>query len=127
MMKSTAIVFLILSVALCMSVRGQSAKRSAPKEVSPVLFEGVRYKAPHWILVKKKRVAGGYVEAFDAKTNKKLWAVKVYGTEYTSGLERDVQEVFITSMVIEDGKLVVGNELDETYEVDVKTHRVTKR
>jgi hypothetical protein len=120
------ICFLILTIGLCVPVRGQSAKRSAPKDVPPVVFEGVRYEAAHWVVVKRKRIAGGYVEAFDVKTNKKLWSVKVYSTEYASGLERDVQEVFITSMAIENGKLVVVNERDETYDVDLKTHRVTK-
>ncbi len=127
MMNTASIAFLILTVSLCMSANGQTAKRSAPKEVKPVIYEGVRYSAPHWVIANGKRIAGGYIEAFNAKTNKKLWRLKVYEIKYGPQLEKDVQDVFITSMTIEKNHLVVENERNEEYEVDVKSRRVTKR
>ncbi len=127
MMNTATIAFLILTASLCMSATGQKAKRSTPKEVTPVVYEGVRYTAPHWVIANGKRIAGGYIEAFNAQTNKKLWRLKIYETKYAPQLEKDVQDVFITSMAIEKNKLVVVNERDVGYEVDLKTRRVTKR
>ena len=127
MMNIVTITLLILNASLCMTATGQKAKRSAPKEVTPVVHERVRYTAPHWVISNGKRIAGGYVEAFNAATNKKLWRIKIYETKYTSQLEKDVQDVFITSMAIEKNKLIVANERDVRYELDLKTHKVTKR
>ena len=127
MMKTVTISFLILTISLCMSADGQNAKRSAPKEVKPVVHEGVRYTAPHWVWAKGRRIAGGYIEAFNAETNKRLWRIKVYETKSSTQLEKDVQEVFIRSTDIENDKLVVVNERGERYEVDLKTRKVTKR
>ena len=127
MMNTATISFLILTASLCMSATGQKAKRSPPKEVTPVVYEGVRYTAPHWVIAKGKRIAGGYVEAFNAKTKKRLWRIKVYETISDSQLEQDVQDVFITSMAIEKSNLVVVNERGVRYEVDLTTRTVTRR
>ena len=64
MMKTITITLLILNASLCMSATAQKTKRSAPKEVTPVVHEGVGYTAPHWVVENGKRIAGGYVEAF---------------------------------------------------------------
>jgi hypothetical protein len=127
MINIATITFLILSLSPGMSSNRQNAKRAAPKEVAPVVYEGIRYSAPHWVRANGKRIAGGYIEAFNAKTNKKLWRIKVYEIRNSPELEKDVQNVFITSMVIEKNQLVVVNERDERYEIDLKTRKVSKR
>ena len=127
MMNTASTAFLILTISISVSPSWQKAKRSAPKEVKPVVYKGIRYAAPHWIIAKGEKIAGGYIEAFDAKTNKKLWRIKVYETKYDPQLEKDIQGVFITSLAIKKNMLVVVNELDERYEVDIKSRKITKR
>ncbi|HKQ73767.1 MAG TPA: hypothetical protein VJ810_08585 [Blastocatellia bacterium] len=126
-MKISTISFLILTVGLCLSADGQKAKRSAPKEVTPIAHEGVRYTAHHWVWANGRRIAGGYIEAFNAKTSKRLWRIKVYEAKSSPQLEKDVQDVFITSIAIENDKLIVVNERNERYEMDLKTRKVAKR
>ncbi|MFA5794784.1 MAG: WG repeat-containing protein [Candidatus Brocadiia bacterium] len=83
------------------------AKRVGPKDVAPIIHNGVKYTAPHGKM--------GYVEAWDVSSGKKLWETKVYDVEMKPMLEKDVQMVYITSLSIEDGRLVVINENNAKY------------
>ena len=126
-MSTTGMVFLMLATSFAISPNEQRAKRSAPAEVKPVVYQGIRYTAPHWVNANGQRIAGGYVEAFDVKTNKKRWRLRVYEIRYDPQLEKDVQDVFITSLAIEKEMLVVVNQRGERYDVDLKSRKVTKR
>ena len=108
------------------------AKRLAPAMVEPVVAEGVKYLAPH--------VAPGYmeaygfptcptgcVEAWDEKTGKLLWRVQVYEVQYDNKRERDVQDVFVRFLKIQDGSLLVENESGARFTVDLKSHVVKRR
>ena len=55
------------------------------------------------------------------KKKKCYWEKEVYTVEYNPDLESDVQDVFITSLNIEDGKLVVVNEKGDVYKVDLSS------
>ena len=68
----------------------------------------------------------GYVEAMDLKTRKKLWELQIYTVEYDRGLEPDVQDVFITSLAIKGSQLIVTDEHNEIYEVDLQTKKISK-
>ncbi len=103
------------------------AKRAAAAEVPPVVDHGVKYVFPHFSTEGGEAQAGGVVEARDEKSGALLWRVRVYSTRVDPKLERDVQDVFLTSARLEGGKLVVTNEKGETYEVDLATHAVRKR
>ena len=83
------------------------AKRLPPVEVNPVEKDGIQYRAPNWETEGRKQ-NGGYVEAWDLKRNKRLWRLLVYKTRVNPEKERDVQDVFITSLTFR------GNELDVT-------------
>jgi hypothetical protein len=127
-MRNTAITtLLILAISICASPNEYKFKRSPPKKVRPVVHKGIKYTAPHFVLSNGEAIAGGYIEAFDAKTNKELWRIKVYETKYNPQLERDVQDVFISSLAIKKNMLVVVNERHERYEIDLSSHMVTKR
>lgn len=102
------------------------AKRLPPAEVNPVEKGGVQYRAPHWGITEGKSQNGRVIEAWDIKQNKRLWSLRVYKTEVNPAKERDVQEVFITSLAIQGNELHVRNELGDEYLVDVRTRR-TKR
>src|SRR5262245_38412660 len=80
------------------------AKRKAPKPVPPVVWEGVEYRAP--LNVEHM----GCVQAIELSSGRKLWETEVYHVWIVPTLEEDVQWVFISSMKVQGGKLLVRNE-----------------
>ena len=121
-----AAVILVLGILFCFCVQ-IAAKRPAPSEVKPIIHEGIKYVVIHFSgLVPEVKQNGGYIEARDAKTDKKLWGLMVYKIEYNLKLESDVQDVFITSLRVDKkaNRLIIENELDYTYHVDLKTKKV---
>ena len=103
------------------------AKRLAPRDVEPIIHNGVKYAAPHWAAFNSYMDHnGGYIEAWDVKTGAKLWHLEIYHVEYNPHLEGDVQDVFITSLSIQDEKLVVVNERNEVFKIDLNTKNVLK-
>ncbi len=68
--------------------------------------------------------AGGVVLAFDAATNRPLWRTQVYTTATDPSLERDVQDVFITSLAVAGDRLIVRDERRRIHQLDLATGRV---
>src|SRR4030095_12516567 len=81
------------------------AKRIAPAAVEPVIHEEIRYVAPN------DDGRRAYVEAWDVRTNKKLWDLTVFTTP--SG-----QRFFIKSLSLRDGTLGITSERGKTYQID---------
>jgi len=100
------------------------AKRAEPKEVEPVIYRGIKYIAPHFRNMDKQVQRGGYVEAWDIKNNNMLWELQVYETKYNPKLEQDAQDIFITSLEISHGKLVVTNERNDIYAINLDTRKI---
>ncbi|MBI5361524.1 MAG: hypothetical protein HZA48_13180 [Planctomycetes bacterium] len=100
-----ACLFCILSVTPAL------AKTSAPKEVTPVTHNGVKFTAPHDKM--------GFVAAYDEKTGKQLWETKVYDVPTDPALEQDVQMVFITELKVTGNSLIVTNDRHNTYAIDI--------
>jgi hypothetical protein len=96
----------------------------SPKDVPPVTFERIRYSAPHWGAKFGNRQNGGYIEATDPKTGRQLWVLPVYVINYDPNWDQDVQDIFITSLEIVDGKLHVANERGDQFVVDVYRRKV---
>src|SRR6185503_19141688 len=82
-----------VTIVLCVSAVAADAKRSAPPEVSPVVYQGIKYSAPPWGVFAGRKQNGGYVEARDPATDKLLWELKIYQTQYNPVLEGDVQDI----------------------------------
>ena len=112
----TAILVVVMSLLLAPAV---IAKRAPPADVKPALSKGVEDRAPQDKM--------GFVEAWDKAAGKMLWEKRVYEVQIDPALERDVQHVFITKLEVDAGKLLVSNERNEHYTVDLKTQAVTKR
>ncbi|OGF64875.1 MAG: hypothetical protein A2Y62_13190 [Candidatus Fischerbacteria bacterium RBG_13_37_8] len=89
-----------------------AAKRAAPVPVSPVVYKGIEYRAPH------ERM--GYVQAWDIKNNKFLWEKKIYDVPIDPKLEEDVQWIFVTSLEMKNDKLIVTNETNEIFSVELE-------
>lgn len=96
------------------------AKRTAPAKVQPVVYDGVRYVAPN------DDGSRGYIQAWEIKTNRKLWDLTVFTNRLDPKLEQDVQWVFVKSLSVRDGKLIVTSERGNTYDVDLNTKVVTQ-
>jgi hypothetical protein len=110
---------LLICTALVSGIVPASAKRAAPAMVAPVVENGVRYEAPH--------DAMGFVVAIEVATNKELWRVRIYEVRVDPNLERDVQDVFITSLVAKDGSLLIANERGEKFALDIQTRNITRK
>jgi hypothetical protein len=96
------------------------AKRIAPAKVEPVVHQGVRYIAPN------DDGRRAYIEAWNIRTNKKLWDLTIFTNRIDPTLEEDVQWVFIKALNIRNGTLIVTSERDKIYRVDLKTKTVTE-
>jgi hypothetical protein len=110
---------LAVLVPLLLAATPALAKRAAPKPVTPVVVNAVEYSAPSGQM--------GFVIATDTTSHKELWRERIYTVKIDPALERDVQDVFITSLVEEKGSLIVTNERGESYALDLATRKVTKR
>ena len=111
-------VAILLAVALIPHLA--SAKRIAPASVEPVVYEGIRYVAPN------DDGRRGYIEAWDVKTNKKLWELTVFTNRIDPRLEADVQWVFINKLTVRDEMLVVTSERGAPYQVHLRTKAITQ-
>jgi hypothetical protein len=119
--RSTLVMqFVAILLAAALIPHFASAKRIAPASVEPVVYEGIRYVAPN------DDGRRGYIEAWDVKTNKKLWELTVFTNRIDPKLEADVQWVFINKLTIRDGMLMVTSERGATYQVDLRTKAITQ-
>lgn len=97
------------------------AKRVAPKKVAPVSCNGITYLAPHFIPGEKQN--GGFIEARDSN-NELIYRLRVYYTNYKSELEKDVQDVYIKELSINEGVLIVRDEKSRTFHVNFTTREI---
>jgi hypothetical protein len=131
-MKILRLAIILLTVLA--SSQSVLAKRAAPKLVPGLIHGNVKYIAPD-VLPDKESIygksicsrEGSCIEARSRKNGKLLWKVEVYKTKIDPNMETDVQYVYITSLKIEGGNLIVKNEAGEVFMVDLKTHAVAKR
>jgi hypothetical protein len=117
-MKRFSVVLCLILTAMITSEAW--AKREAPKPVTPVIHNGVKYVAS----IDNGRE--GKIEARNEKTGEKLWDVVVYTVRIDPNLEEDVQWVFITGLTLRDNSLLVTNEKHEQFILDLKTRKVEK-
>ena len=106
----------LLAVFSVLSVSTAHAKRAAPAKVPPVTVGQIEYRAPTSQM--------GCCEAWDTKSNEMIWRRQIYVVKYTVGIERDIQDVFITSLRLKDNTLIVSNERKSEYELDLDTLQV---
>ena len=96
------------------------AKRLTPARVDPVIYEGIRYVAPN------DEGRRDYIEAWNVGTNKKPWELTIFTNPIDPNLEEDVQWVFIKTVDVQRGRLIVTSERGTTYQVDVSTKKITQ-
>ena len=120
--KQVTFLFSLLAGSALVPTLAQG-KRSPPVDVPPVITEGVRYEVPHFNNPCGQN--GGCVVAYDDASSALLWSAKVYCTHYDAQVETDVQDVFITSLALDNGKLNVSNERGLHFTIDLRTQAVS--
>lgn len=90
------------------------AKRSVPKEVTPVVSGAIEYRAP--------RDQMGCVEAWQG--DDLVWRRQIYVVKYYIPLERDIQDSFITTIELKNNILIVKNERESEYHLDLTSMEV---
>ena len=113
--KFSLISFLLLATLLA------EAKRGAPAEVLPVTVGDIKYSALHRNGTHKQM---GFIEARELKGGKLIWSRQIYAVKYDPDLERDVQDVFIKSITVQGNHLIITNERNSKYQLDLNSLEV---
>ena len=100
-------------------------KRVAPEDIQPLVHDGVSYSV-HYVAADGGTYHGaGHIKATDVQTNRTLWDVELFPDQRTSAaLEGDVQDVYITKLSVEDEQLIVTDENNQMYRLDLSTGRL---
>lgn len=109
-----------LSTFLAIALAGASvlahAKRTAPNPVQPVVAKGVRYSANHDSM--------GFIFATDLQTGDMLWRRQIYVVKANPKIESDIQDCYITEIKLESGNLLIKNESNYIYRLNLDTLEV---
>ena len=105
----------------------ESAKRRAPS-AKPVVAKGVRYEQMRRAKDHGFTQGGGVIAAVDEKSDKILWSVQLYKTEYDLAEEQDAQEVYVKELALDKSghALLATDERKRVWSVDLATHAVTQ-
>ena len=113
--KFSLISFLLLATLLA------EAKRGAPAEVLPVTVGNIEYSAPHRNGTHKQM---GFIEARAPQSGELIWSRQIYAVKYDPDLEGDVQDVFIKSITVQGNHLIITNERNSKYQLDLNSLEV---
>lgn len=108
--------FELIILFLFLAVSTAFAKRMPAPDVPSIAYHGVIYSA--------KYSQGGIIEAQNATTKKLLWSKQIYQVHYIADLETDVQDVFIKNIKIKNGNLLITDEKDRYYSLNLKTRKI---
>jgi hypothetical protein len=97
------------------------AKRGVPAEVLPLTVGNIEYSAPHRNGTHKQM---GSIEARDPKSGKLIWSRQIYAVKYDPDLEGDIQDVFIKRITVEGNSLIITNERNSKYQLDLNSLEV---
>ena len=117
---------IIATVALIFVFNAADAhsKRLGPDTVEPIAGNNVVYSAPAFVPGENQN--GGYVEAREKEGGKLIWRLRVYRTEYNPQLERDVQDIFMVSIRLENEAIVVVDEKGRVFKVNLNTRDIIR-
>jgi len=108
----------VLVLALLFSANVQG-KRPRPKPVTPVKGAEVTYSADG-----TGREA--FVVATDTSSGKELWRVRIFKVHIKFWIEEDNQWIYITNLKLSGNTLLVRDERDRCYQLELNTKKVKK-
>ena len=114
----------LLNIGIILFILGLSeseAKRAVPSKVLPVKVGNIEYSAPHRNRTHKQM---GFIEARAPKSGELIWSRQIYAVKYDPDLEGDVQDVFIKSITVEGNHLIITNERNSKYQLDLNSLEV---
>jgi hypothetical protein len=88
-------------------------KRAVPKTVSPIINGKVKYVA-----------SLNEIIALDTESEIELWRKIIYEISYDENLERDVQDIFIDSIRLADNSVIIRNESNNWYFLELDSKKV---
>ena len=98
----------------------ESPKRRVPA-VEPVETGGIRYQVLRGARARGFSQNGGVIAAIDAASGNELWTLAVYQTFYDAKEEADVQDCYITEMILskDHKQLLIKAEDRRSYAVNL--------
>lgn len=109
----------ILLLILC--ITESEAKRAVPPKVLPLTVGNIEYSAPHRNGSSKQM---GFIEARDLKSGGLIWSRQIYAVKHDLELEGDIQDIFIKSIAVQGNNLIITNERNSEYQLNLKTLHV---
>jgi len=116
-------VFFILAVIILHCPIYSFAKRIPVDYQDEIIVGGIKYGATYSEDLFSYKA---YIEARDVESNEVMWKRKVYSIFLSPLKEHDIQFVMIKKVSYENGSLVVVNEKDEKYLVNLETLEIRK-
>jgi len=116
-------VFFILAVIILNCPIYSLAKRIAVDYPDEVIVDGIKYGATYSEHLFSYEA---YIEARDVKSDEVMWKKKIYSIFLSPLKEHDIQFVMIKKVSYENGSLVVVNEKDDRYLVNLETLEIRK-
>ena len=109
--------FIYLFILFSIVQFGIHAKRVAPKKVQSITYNNIEYSVDHSNI--------GSVLITDKNSNT-IKNIKIYTIEYNNDLEKDVQDIFIINLKISNNFLLITNERNKVYRMDLSTYQITQ-
>jgi len=124
-MRKTKTIMVTVALMFVFAATSVNSKRLGPAPIEPVSRNNVVYSVPAFVSGETQN--GGYIEARNKASGELIWRLKVYKTEYARNLERDIQDVFIISIRLEAESIVVVDDKDRVFEVNMNTRNITRK
>jgi hypothetical protein len=120
-MKRTILLTVLIVISPFLSSGLLEAERRLAPKVEPIIYKGIKFIVPN---TPEKM---GIVEGWATEANKKIWENQVYSIVINPIIEQDVQWIFISSLSIEDEKLVVVDERSHKYKIAIPKNILKER
>jgi hypothetical protein len=114
-MKKSFLFILSMLFSFC-TIAQTTHKRIAPPIVKPVTYGDLILTAPSGKM--------GYIVATDSSGNEE-WSVRIYKVHYDVFIEKDVQNTYINDIELRGDNLLIRDEDNRHYILDLKTRNVT--
>ncbi len=120
-MKTKIISILLLTLFIFPSLL--FAKRANIEYPDKIIIKNIEYKASYEMgnLFQK-----AYIEARNIETDKIIWKKEIYQITLNPIMEQDVQWVMIIKVEIKDNKLLISNENEQNFLLDLETLEIEK-
>jgi hypothetical protein len=117
------LIIIILSIIVLSCPITSFAKRVLVEYPDTISVEGVIYKP---FYSESFFFHNAYIVAYDCAANKMIWEKKIYSTFLNPLVEHDVQFIMIKKVQYENGILVIENEEDVKYFMNLETLDIKK-